>query len=417
MKFLDGSSLAQVNDGTDGSLRQDRYSIRTASQWLGPALEDLVLAHQQITIECNSATDNPLIGRQGNAIHGGNFQAKAVTAAMEKTRQAMQTIGRMLFVQCTEMINSTTSRGLPPNLVAEDPSISGIFKAIDIHIAALQSELGFLSSPVNHVQTAEMGNQALNSLAFISARYTHTSIEVLAELAAAHLVAVCQALDLRAMHIEFLDSYRSIFSAVVEKALYGQLLNIESATASRDLEEALWLCLSPAFQATSHMDASDRFPAIAKIVQHHFMDQEVFKTLEKPLKASESFRDSLTHSLHENWGLHRDSYMLHGDARSVLGNASKKIYEFLRHLLQIPFLCTSRIRTPEPEQDSSHKSLSGNSFGGHSCRPAPTIGTYTSTVYRAIRDGTITRVMIDVLEDALAEDGVQTKPEPDYNLG
>jgi histidine ammonia-lyase len=44
-----------------GSLRQDRYSIRTASQWLGPVLEDLLLAHKQVTIECNSVTDNPLV--------------------------------------------------------------------------------------------------------------------------------------------------------------------------------------------------------------------------------------------------------------------------------------------------------------------------------------------------------------------
>ena len=41
-----------------------------------------------------------------------------------------------------------TGRGLPPNLVAEDPSSSYIFKGADLNIAALQSELGFLASPV-----------------------------------------------------------------------------------------------------------------------------------------------------------------------------------------------------------------------------------------------------------------------------
>ena len=82
--FLSGSHLVAVNDGSEeGSLRQDRYSIRTASQWLGPSLEDLSLAHQQITTECNSVTDNPLIDDKGRMLHGGNFQAKAVTTAME----------------------------------------------------------------------------------------------------------------------------------------------------------------------------------------------------------------------------------------------------------------------------------------------------------------------------------------------
>lgn len=100
LAFLRGSQLACTSDGKDVSLRQDRYSIRTAAQWIGPVLEDLLLAHQQIGIECSSATDNPLIDKAGNSLHGGNFQAKAVTVATEKIRQAMQSMGRMMFVQC-----------------------------------------------------------------------------------------------------------------------------------------------------------------------------------------------------------------------------------------------------------------------------------------------------------------------------
>ena len=110
----------------------------------------------------------------------------------------------MLFTQCTELISPATNRGLPPNLVADEPSESFITKGMDLMVAALQAELGFLANPVgSHLQTAEMGNQALNSLALISARYTLTSLEVLSKLVAAHLFALCQALDLRAMHIQF----------------------------------------------------------------------------------------------------------------------------------------------------------------------------------------------------------------------
>ena len=70
---------------------------------------------------------------------------------------------------------------------------------LDIHIAALQSKFCFLSASVNHIQTAEMGNRALNSLAYISARCTHVSVNLLAEMAAVHLLALCQAVDLRAL--------------------------------------------------------------------------------------------------------------------------------------------------------------------------------------------------------------------------
>jgi phenylalanine ammonia-lyase len=148
--FLSQSALVHRSDGTEeSSLRQDRYSIRTASQWIGPVLEDLLLAHAQMRIEINSVTDNPSVDTKGERmLHGGNFQAKCITSAMEKTRQACQTIGEMLSVQCTELINPVTNHGLPPNLVVDEPSESFIWKDTDIMIAALQSELWFLANPV-----------------------------------------------------------------------------------------------------------------------------------------------------------------------------------------------------------------------------------------------------------------------------
>ncbi|QKX59295.1 uncharacterized protein TRUGW13939_06427 [Talaromyces rugulosus] len=128
----------------------------------------------------------------------------------------------MLFSQCAELINPATSRGLPPNLVAEEPSQSFIWKGTDIMVAALQAELGFLANPVgNHVQTAEMGNQSINSLALISGRYTLEAIQTLSQLSAAHLVACCQALDLRTMSCKYLGTMATIFKDMTSEAFSG----------------------------------------------------------------------------------------------------------------------------------------------------------------------------------------------------
>ena len=111
-------------------------------------------------------------------------------------------------------------KGLPPNLAADEPSQSFPMKGVDIAIAALQSELGFLSgSIISHVQTAEMNNQSLNSLALIGARYTHTALEVLFQLSSYYLFALCQALDLRNRHRSFLASLKPEFDALVEGML------------------------------------------------------------------------------------------------------------------------------------------------------------------------------------------------------
>jgi phenylalanine ammonia-lyase len=143
--LLEGSSLTQTEDEEapdivedQGSLRQDRYPLRTAPQFVGPAVEDMLSALKTITIECNSstsatllakmslnlptATDNPLIdGKSGRVLHGGNFQAMAVTAATEKTRLGLYACGKLLFAQATELCNPSMNRGLPPNLAATDP--------------------------------------------------------------------------------------------------------------------------------------------------------------------------------------------------------------------------------------------------------------------------------------------------------
>ncbi|KAG8624929.1 hypothetical protein KVT40_006680 [Elsinoe batatas] len=201
LHHLQGSRLTLDPSSEDtGKLRQDRYSTRTAPQWIGPIMEDFLLAHTQILTEMNSVTDNPLIDPISRTIlHGGNFQAKAITSAVEKLRLGLQSLGRLSFSQLTELINPATNNGLPANLTANDPSKSFLYKGADIMAAALTSELGVLANPVgSHVQTAEMGNQGVNSLALVSARYTAEAVEVVSQLMAVQIVVLCQALELRA---------------------------------------------------------------------------------------------------------------------------------------------------------------------------------------------------------------------------
>lgn len=186
--LLKGSKLAGelekdvCIDEDQGELRQDRYTLRTAPQFLGPQIEDIISALNVVTIECNSsmyhvssisffsqvikwcvATDNPLFnGETGEVHHGGNFQAMAVTNAMEKTRLALHHIGKLLFAQATELMNPSMNRGLPPSLAASDPSLNYHAKGLDVAVAAYTSELGFLANPVStHIQSAEMHNQAV----------------------------------------------------------------------------------------------------------------------------------------------------------------------------------------------------------------------------------------------------------------
>lgn len=98
----------------------------------------------------------------GTIHNGGNFQAMAVTNAMEKTRLSLHHFGKIMFAQCAELIDPSMNRGLPPNLASTDPSLDYHAKGIDIATAAYVAELGYLANPVStHIQSAEMHNQAV----------------------------------------------------------------------------------------------------------------------------------------------------------------------------------------------------------------------------------------------------------------
>ncbi|ROT34873.1 phenylalanine ammonia-lyase, partial [Sodiomyces alkalinus F11] len=199
---LNGEDKRRTGDG----LWQDRYSTRTAPQWIGPYLEDLLQARRQVELELNSTCDNPVIEADKNEVYsGGNFQATVITSAMDKTKSALVMIGRMLFAQCTELIDPALNNGLDANLVFGDPHDSYTMKGLDVNMAAYMSELAALAHPVSaHVLPAEMRNQSINSLAFLSARRTAEALDLLAHICAAHLYVCCQAVDLRHYHRRFL---------------------------------------------------------------------------------------------------------------------------------------------------------------------------------------------------------------------
>lgn len=156
-------------------------------------------------------------------------------------------------------------------------------KGVDIGIAALQAELGFLSgSVVSHVQTAEMNNQSLNSLALISARYTHTALDVLFQLTSYYLFALCQALDLRALQERFLKSLRPEFEALVDRMLGS--LAVEDAEG---LKMEMWPRFQKELSMRTKLDSTHRFREAVSASQ--------------PLLLGRSLEDSLSSRLEHEY--------------------------------------------------------------------------------------------------------------------
>ena len=64
--LLEGSTFATTDEKEvsikedGGELRQDRYPLRTAPQFIGPQIEDILHSLETLTIECNSSMSIPL---------------------------------------------------------------------------------------------------------------------------------------------------------------------------------------------------------------------------------------------------------------------------------------------------------------------------------------------------------------------
>ncbi|KAF2877284.1 phenylalanine ammonia-lyase-like protein [Massariosphaeria phaeospora] len=398
--FLSGSRLITG----DSNSNDESLAIRTAPQWIGPVLEDLLLAHSQLSVEINSATGSPLISQSGRMLQGGNFQAKAVTSAVEKMRQGLRSLGQLHFAQCTELINPATNKGLAPNLVVDEPSQSGIWKGTDILVAALQSELGFLANPMtSHVQSAEGLYQGINSLALISARYTLTAVDILTQLAAAHLVALCHALDLRALHNQFLYAFAPKFKLLTRRCLSDcssteplspGTSSSSSDAAGADIAYDLWVRLSEITNRTTHLDTAARFSAALDALQSQLLRCVPGAASSHSLAAAQHWHAACVAEATQTYHAVRTRYLAAPDATPVLGRAAAKLYGYVRRGLEVPFFGEEYLRAAE--WDDGTGMAQRGSGNGHRYR---SVGAMNSAVYEAMRNGALFDVVVECFGD------------------
>ncbi|KAL4891560.1 L-Aspartase-like protein [Aspergillus ambiguus] len=381
-RMLADSKLAIFPVSTRGSahhngLAQDRYALRTSAQWIGPQIENMDLCIKQITCELNSTTDNPLVDPVTEHIHhGGNFQASTVTSAMEKTMSAMQMLGKLFFSQCSEIINPDVNKGLPPNLSADDPSLSFAFKGVDINMASYMSEIAYLNHPVsNHVQSAEMHNQSLNSLALIACRYAAETVEVLSLMAATYLYVLCQALDLRALHREFLKEAEPRVNSITAD-LYLPAIG-EGLGA---IQHKTWNELMNHWAKASKSDLTDRCL---------FSANHSFSTLLDCLSAgncqwanvntTQEWKNRVIDTLAHSYTETRERFFKNQTTTSYLCQSSRNFYVFVREKLGVP-MHRGIIDHPtyKPGQDQQKEG----------------IGSHISKVYTALRKGEFQEVLL-----------------------
>ncbi|MDN0200023.1 aromatic amino acid ammonia-lyase [Streptomyces sp. S.PNR 29] len=184
---------------------QDRYSIRCAPHVTGTVRDTLEWAEQWITTEINSANDNPLFDVEAGVVRsGGNFYGGHVGLAMDALKTAVAGLGDLLDRQLELTVDEKFNNGLTPNLiprVAPDDRRAGLhhgFKGMQITASALAAEALKWTMPASSFsRSTEAHNQDKVSMGTIASRDAYAVGGLVRNIAAIHLMALCQAADLR----------------------------------------------------------------------------------------------------------------------------------------------------------------------------------------------------------------------------
>jgi len=177
---------------------QDAYSLRCIPQVYGSIMDTIEYVKSVLSIEINSATDNPLVFADENeVISAGNFHGEPLAFAMDFLGIALSEIGSVSERTVDRLVNPHLS-GLPPFLVKKSGLNSG-FMIAQYTAASLVSENKVLAFPssVDSIPTSA-GQEDHVSMGTISARNAWKILQNVENILAIEMLCSAQGIDFHA---------------------------------------------------------------------------------------------------------------------------------------------------------------------------------------------------------------------------
>lgn len=246
---LNRDELDGENDYRGHQPIQDRYSLRCLPQYMGPIVDGIAEIAQQIEVEINSVTDNPLIDTENQAsYHGGNFLGQYIGVGMDRLRYLLGLLAQHLDVQIALLAAPEFNNGLSPSLVGNTSrKVNMGLKGLQIAGNSIMPLLTFYGNSIadRFPTHAEQFNQNINSQGFASANLGRRSIELFQQYMAISLMFAVQAVDLRTHQVAGHYDARECLSPLslplykAVRDVVGQPPNAEKSYIWNDNEQSL----------------------------------------------------------------------------------------------------------------------------------------------------------------------------------
>ena len=192
--ILDNSEIMDSHENCDRV--QDMYSLRCIPQVHGSSRDLLYFAKEQINIEINSVSDNPLVFiDESEIISAGQFHAEAIAHSLDIAAIAIASISNISERRIFSLLKG--DYGLPEFLI-DNPGLNSGFMMLQVTAAALASENKNLSNPASSDSIPTCSDQEdYVSMAPYSGRKLLKSVDNLYVILSIELLAACQGVDFR----------------------------------------------------------------------------------------------------------------------------------------------------------------------------------------------------------------------------
>jgi histidine ammonia-lyase len=184
---------------------QDAYSIRCTPQVFGAARDAIHYAEKIVTIEINSATDNPLIFPDSNIfLSGGNFHGQPIAVVMDLLGIALTSLGSIAERRIARLIDDKLNNGLPLLLIHPKIDDQGVYFGLglaQLTAAALTAECKTLATPASIQSIPTAANQEDHvSMGPIAARHAQEILNNVEHIIAIEYLCAIQGIDIRRLN-------------------------------------------------------------------------------------------------------------------------------------------------------------------------------------------------------------------------
>jgi len=193
-RMMKGSEIRESHRFNDPRV-QDAYSLRCMPQVHGASRDAIEYVANAVSVEMNSANDNPLIfPRDRIHLEGGNFHGQPIALAMDFLAIAMSELANISERRIERLVNGSLS-GLPRFLTQKGGLNSGLMIA-QYTAASIVSENKVLCHPGSVDSIPTSANQEdHNSMGSISAQKAWRVLKNAQTVIAIELLCAAQGLD------------------------------------------------------------------------------------------------------------------------------------------------------------------------------------------------------------------------------